>query len=186
MDLSACRRHACFPQRNLDNTKASLIAAWAAETHLSLLLMPHTYVSAHVHYVFSTKNRVHALPSAIQPDLWAYVGGIARANAAKALAVGGTDNHVHVLLGLPSIMSVATAVQRIKGASSRWLHEEHHLQCEWQEGYGAFTVGVSQLRNTVRYISSQPEHHQRLSFEDEFVAFLKKHEVPFDPKFVFG
>lgn len=148
--------------------------------------MPHTYVSAHIHYVFSTKNRVHGIPARIQPDLWAYIGGIARANAAKALAVGGTDNHVHVLLGLSSIVSIASAAQQIKGASSRWLHEEHGLDCQWQEGYGAFTVGVSQLPQTIQYISSQPEHHRKLSFEDEFVAFLTKHKIEYDPKFVFG
>jgi putative transposase len=148
--------------------------------------MPHTFVSAHIHYVFSTKNRLHAIPARVQPDLWAYIGGIARANAAKALAVGGTDNHAHVLLGLPSIVSIASAAQQIKGASSRWLHEEHGLDCQWQEGYGAFTVGVSQLPQTIQYISSQPEHHRKLSFEDEFVAFLTKHEIEYDPKFVFG
>lgn len=148
--------------------------------------MPHTYVSAHIHYVFSTKNRVHGIPPRVQPDLWAYIGGIARADAAKALAIGGTDDHVHVLLGLPSVLSIATAIQRIKGASSRWLHDEHHLDCEWQEGYGAFTVGASQIPATIQYITSQAEHHRRLSFEDEFVAFLKKHHIEYDPKFVFG
>ncbi|MGH9520958.1 MAG: IS200/IS605 family transposase [Terriglobales bacterium] len=148
--------------------------------------MSHTYVSTFVHCVFSTKNRVHGIPPAVQPDLWAYIGGIARANAAKAMAVGGTDNHVHVLLSVPSIMSVARAVQLIKGGSSKWLHDEHKLTCEWQEGYGAFTVGMSQVPRTIKYISSQPEHHHTLSFEDEFVAFLKKHDIAYDPKFVFG
>lgn len=148
--------------------------------------MPPTFVSAHIHYVFSTKNRVYAIPARVQSDLWAYIGGIARANAAKALAVGGTDNHAHVLLLLPSIVSIASAAQQIKGASSRWLHEEHRLDCEWQEGYGAFTVGVLQLPQTIQYICSQPEHHRKLSFEDEFVAFLTKHQISYDPKFVFG
>jgi hypothetical protein len=82
--------------------------------------------------------------------------------------------------------AIATAVQRIKDASSRWLHEEHGLDCEWQEGYGAFTVSASQLPRTIEYISSQPEHHRRLRFEDEFVALLKKHRIAYDPKFVFG
>jgi putative transposase len=151
-----------------------------------MTVMPHTYICAHVHYVFSTKNRAHLIPVRVQPDLWAYIGGIARADAAKALAVGGTENHVHVLLGMPSIIAIATAVQRIKDASSRWLHEEHGLDCEWQEGYGAFTVSASQLPRTIEYISSQPEHHRRLRFEDEFVALLKKHRIAYDPKFVFG
>ena len=153
---------------------------------LIIRVMPHTHISAHIHYVFSTKNRAHGIPPRLQPDLWAYIGGIARSDAAKALAVGGIDNHVHVLLSLPPIMSIATAMQHIKGASSRWLHQEHRLDCEWQEGYGAFTVGASQIAATIRYISSQPEHHQKMSFEDEFLTFLKKHEIAYDSKFVFG
>ena len=151
-----------------------------------MMVMPHTYICAHVHYVFSTKHRAHGIPPRLQPDLWAYIGGIARAEAAKALAVGGTDNHVHVLLGLPSILSIASAVQQIKGVSSRWLHQEHGLDCEWQEGYGAFTVSASQLPRTIEYITSQPEHHRRVSFEDEFVSLLLKHQIEYDPKFVFG
>ena len=148
--------------------------------------MPHTYVSAFIHYIFSTKNRRHSIPPRVQPDLWAYIGGIARANATKALAVGGTDNHAHVLLILPSIMSLSKVIQLIKGGSSKWLHDEHKLDFEWQEGYGAFTVSKSQLARTVLYINSQPEHHHKMSFEDEFIALLKRHEVAYDPKFVFG
>ena len=151
-----------------------------------MVVMPHTYICAHIHYVFSTKNRVHGIPPRVQPDLWAYIGGIARADAAKALAVGGSDNHAHVLLGLPSIMSIATAVERIKGASSRWLRQEHGVRCEWQEGYSAFTVSASQLPRTIQYINSQPEHHQRLSFEDEFLSLLRKHQIAYDAKLVFG
>ena len=148
--------------------------------------MSQTYVSVVIHCVFSTKNRVHELPHRILPDLWSYIGGVARANAMKALAVGGTDNHVHVLLTVPSIVSIAHAVQMIKGASSKWLHDEHHVGCSWQEGYGAFTVGASQIPATVKYIQGQPEHHQKMSFDEEFVAFLKKNGVDYDPRFVMG
>ena len=148
--------------------------------------MSHTYVSAAVHVVFSTKNRVHELPLKTVPDLWSYIGGIARANAMKAMAVGGTDNHVHALLTIPSIVSIAHAVQLIKGGSSKWLHDEHHVPCGWQEGYGAFTIGASQISPTIKYIQSQPEHHQKVSFEEEFLAFLKKNGVQYDPRYVLG
>jgi REP element-mobilizing transposase RayT len=104
----------------------------------------------------------------------------------KALAVGGTDNHVHALLTIPSIVSVAHAVQLIKGGSSKWLHDEHHVPCNWQEGYGAFTIGASQISPTIRYIQSQPEHHRKVSFEEEFLVFLRKHGIDYDPKFVLG
>jgi putative transposase len=148
--------------------------------------MSHTYVSDLVHCVFSTKNRRNLIPPEIQPDLWAFLGGIARKNGFKALIVGGTENHVHVLLSLPANMPLAKAMQLIKGSSSRWMNGTHTNDFEWQEGYGAFTVGISQQANTIAYIRSQPEHHRKRSFEDEFLAFLKKHNVEYDPRYVWG
>lgn len=151
-----------------------------------MCVVPDPYICAHIHYVFSTKNQAHGIPPGVQPELWAYIGGIARADAAKAIAVGGTDNHAHVLLAMPPILSIATAVQRIMDASSRWLHQENGLDFEWQEGYGAFTVSASQLPRTIQYINSQPEHHRRLSFENEFISLLRKHRIAYDPKCLFA
>ena len=148
--------------------------------------MSHTYISELVHCVFSTKNRRNLIPSEIQPELWAFLGGIARKNGFKALMVGGTENHVHVLLSLPATMPLAKAVQLIKGASSHWMTETHSRDFAWQEGYGAFTVGISQKNHTTAYIQSQAEHHRKRSFEDEFIAFLKKHDVEYDPRYVWG
>lgn len=148
--------------------------------------MPHTYISDLVHCVFSTKNRRNLIRPDTQADLWAFLGGIARKNGLKALIVGGTENHVHILLSLPATMALAKAVQLIKGASSRWMNESHTHHFEWQEGYGAFTVGISQKEHTIAYIQSQPEHHRKRSFEEEFIAFLKKHHVDYDPHYVWG
>jgi len=148
--------------------------------------MSHTYVSDLVHCVFSTKLRHNLITSEIQPDLWAFLGGIARKNAFKALTVGGTENHVHILLSLPATMPLAKALQLVKGASSRWMNEKHTPGFAWQEGYGAFSVGISQKNDTIAYIRSQAEHHRKRSFEDEFMAFLKKHDVEYDPKYMWG
>jgi putative transposase len=148
--------------------------------------MPHTYVSDLVHCVFSTKNRRNLIKPEIQPDLWAFLGGVANKNGFKALIVGGTQNHVHVLLSLPATMPLAKAMQLIKGASSHWMNEYHARNFAWQQGYGAFTVGISQKADTIAYIRSQPEHHRKRSFEDEFIAFLKKHNVDYDPRYVLG
>jgi len=148
--------------------------------------MSHTYVSDLVHCVFSTKARQNLIRAEFQPDLWAFLGGIARKNGFKALMVGGTENHVHVLLSLPASMPLAKAVQLLKGASSRWMNEKHAAGFAWQEGYGAFTVGISQKNHTIAYIRSQAKHHRKRSFEDEFLAFLKKHGVEYDPKYVWG
>jgi putative transposase len=148
--------------------------------------MSHTYISNLVHCVFSTKNRRDLIRPEIQSDLWAFLGGIARKNEFKAVIAGGTENHVHILLSLSAQMPLAKAMQLIKGASSRWMNEKHANGFAWQEGYGAFTVGISQTANTIAYIRSQPEHHRKRSFEEEFIAFLKKHDVEYDPRYVWG
>ena len=148
--------------------------------------MSHTYVSDLVHCVFSTKLRRNLIRPEIQPDLWAFLGGIARKNGFKALMVGGTENHVHILLSLPATMPLAKALQLVKGTSSRWVNERCGRGFAWQEGYGAFSVGISQKNDTIAYIRSQAEHHRTRSFEDEFVAFLKKHGIEYDPKHVWG
>ena len=83
-------------------------------------------------------------------------------------------------------MPLAKAVQRLKGSSSRWMNETHTKGFSWQEGYGAFTLGVSQKPHTIDYIKRQAEHHRKRSFEEEFLAFLKKHAIDYDPKYVWG
>jgi putative transposase len=146
----------------------------------------HTYVSELIHCVFSTKQRRNLITPDVQPLLWAFLGGIARRNGFKALIAGGTENHVHILLSLPATLPLAKAMQLIKGASSHWMNETHTRGFAWQEGYGAFTLGISQKSDTIAYIRSQAEHHRRCSFEEEFVAFLKKNGVEYDPTHVLG
>jgi putative transposase len=148
--------------------------------------MPHTYVSGLVHCVFSTKGRRPLIRDRVQSDLWSFMGGIARKNGFKALIVGGTEDHVHILLSLPAVIPLAKAVQLIKGASSRWMNESGNAGFAWQEGYGAFTVGVSQKAQTIAYIKRQAEHHRKRDFRAEFLAFLRKHEIDYDPKYVLG
>jgi REP element-mobilizing transposase RayT len=149
--------------------------------------MAHTYCCSLFHCVFSTKERRESIPPEVQPHLWAYMGGIAREHGMKALAVGGTVDHVHILLSLPSSVPVAKAMREIKSASSRWMHETCDLHnFEWQEGYGAFSIGCSQTEATLAYIARQQQHHQTRDFQAEFIAFLKKHHVEYDPRFVWG
>ena len=140
-----------------------------------------------MHCVFSTKERRNLIPADLQPQLWAYMGGIARQHGMKAIAVGGTENHTHLLLSLPAAMSVAKAVQMIKACSSKWLRESHSLHAfAWQESYGAFSVGVAQVEAATTYIHRQAEHHRKRDFEAEFLLFLKKSGLDYDPRFVWG
>ena len=149
--------------------------------------MSHSFISQLMHCVFSTKERRSMITPEIQPRLFQYMGGIARENKMKLLAAGGVDDHVHLLVSFPSTISVAKGLQLLKGGSSKWIHETFPEQrmFEWQEGYGAFSIGISDVERTTEYISHQPEHHQKMDFKTEFRAFLKKHEIEYDERFIF-
>jgi putative transposase len=136
--------------------------------------------------VFSTKDRRASITAQLRERLWPFLGGIARENGMKTLSIGGVDDHVHILLSLPATMPVAKAMQLIKGGSSKWVHETFPDQrlFAWQTKYGAFSVSVSQLDKIVKYIQNQPEHHQNLSFQEEFLALLKKHNIEYDERFL--
>lgn len=150
--------------------------------------MAHTYTNVLIHYIFSTKNREPIITAELQDRLWPYMGGIARENNMKALAIGGVKDHVHLLLSIPPTLSIAKAIQLIKGGSSKWVHDTfpNHKHFHWQEGYGAFSMGFSHIEDTIAYISRQKEHHQRKTFQEEYIAFLKKHEMEYDVQYVWG
>jgi len=149
--------------------------------------MSHTYCCSLYHCVFSTKERCRTILPEIQPRLWAYMGGIAREHQMKALGIGGTEDHVHILLSLPSPVSIAVAMREIKSASSHWMHETCAMdEFEWQEGYGAFSIGWAQVDATLAYIARQNEHHRKRDFQAEYIAFLKKHRIEYDPRYVWG
>jgi putative transposase len=150
--------------------------------------MGQSYTSSFYHVVFSTKERRKLIDADLRARLWPYLGGIARENHIKALAIGGVEDHVHLLLSLPSTMAIAKAVQLIKGGSSKWIHDEFPARREfaWQEGYGAFSVGVSQIEDTIRYIDNQAEHHRMKIYEEEFLSFLERHGIEYDLKYIWG
>jgi REP element-mobilizing transposase RayT len=145
-----------------------------------------SYVSSNFHCVFSTKERRPFITPKLREKLWPYLGGIARQNKLKAIEIGGVEDHVHILLTLPPTVSIAKAMQLLKGGSSKWIHEtfpEHRLFA-WQEEYGAFTVSASHTEKVVDYIRGQEEHHRKQSFKEEFVALLTKHGISFDEKYL--
>ena len=147
--------------------------------------MSHSYAQNHIHLVFSTKNREKFLPSDFLPRLWSYTAGICKNHDLLTFAVGGMEDHVHLLFRLPPTISLANAVTLIKSNSSKWIREKEKAFA-WQEGYGAFSVSSSNIAAVIKYIETQEEHHRKLGFEDEFISLLKKHGMPFDPKYVFG
>jgi putative transposase len=137
----------------------------------------HSFASCLIHCVWSTKNREPRLIPDLRERLWPYLGGIAKQNQMKTLAIGGGSDHVHILLSLPATLSIAKAMQLLKGNSSKWIRETFpKMRCfAWQEGYGAFSVGISSVDATVIYTNHQTEHHRKRSFLEEFMAMLQKH-----------
>lgn len=142
----------------------------------------HSFTNCLFHCVFSTKEREPLLTPRVRERLWPYLGGIAREHGMKALAIGGVADHVHMLLSLPATLSIAKAMQLLKGNSSKWLHETFPelRNSGWQEGYAAFSVGVSGVDETVAYIRAQEEHHRTRSYREETELFLRRHGLAFD------
>lgn len=150
--------------------------------------MSHSYSSNRIHLIFSTKNREKRISPVLQTKLWPYLAGIARNHGFEAIKIGGVEDHAHSLLLLPPTMPLAKAVQALKACSSKWLNDTNGAgkDFSWQEGYGAFSVSASQTDDVKRYIEGQAAHHARRSYEDEFLEFLKKYGLEYDPKHVLG
>ena len=147
--------------------------------------MSHTYVQNIMQIVFSTKERRKLIPRDMKDRLWSYMAGICKAEAIFVHAIGGMEDHVHLLLQIPSTMSIADAPRVIKTNSSLWMGREQP-KFAWQTGYSAFSVSKSKISTVVRYIREQERHHRKMTFEEEIFALLKKHEMKFDPKYVLG
>ena len=148
--------------------------------------MPQTLVSLYVHVIFSTKNRINMIRPEVEDRLFAYIGGIANNHGCRLLAAGGTANHVHRLISLGKLITLSELVGHIKRDSSSWIKTQEYgtQRFQWQDGYGAFSVGPTQIGSVKDYISHQKEHHHKDSFEDEFRYFLKRYSVVFDERFV--
>ncbi|MBZ5525921.1 MAG: IS200/IS605 family transposase [Acidobacteriia bacterium] len=139
--------------------------------------MSHSHLCCLMHIVFSTDQRRPLIRNEIKIRLHAYLGGIARENAMVALAVGGIEDHVHLLVSLNRTIAVAKAVQLLKAGSSKWINDSfpEYETFSWQEGYGAFSVSISQRDRTAAYIHNQVEHHKKFDFAEEFRRLLAAH-----------
>jgi REP element-mobilizing transposase RayT len=149
--------------------------------------MPQSFVSLHHHLVFSTKNRVPLISAEVQPRLFDYIGGILRAERSVLVAAGGMPDHVHLLVSLDKQLSISEALRIIKASSSRWVHDtlpDALSGFAWQAGYGAFAVSYSHLARVKAYLSRQAEHHRTVTFQEEFIAFLQRHGIGYDERYL--
>src|SRR5437868_6814778 len=149
--------------------------------------MPQSFACLHHHLVFSTKNRDPLMTREVQPRLFDYVGGILRSERCALVAAGGMPDHVHLLVSLDRRLSISEAIRIIKASSSRWEHETFPDSLSgfaWQAGYGAFAVSYSHLDRVKAYLSRQAEHHRRITFQEEFIAFLQRHGIEYDERYL--
>jgi putative transposase len=149
--------------------------------------MPQSLAKVWIHLIFSTKDRYPFLAGKpVRLDMHAYLATVLRNHECETLVVGGVEDHIHALFALSRNHSIADIVKEIKIALSRWVKEKSSTlsQFSWQRGYGAFSVSQSQLDEVTRYIEWQEEHHRRISFQDEYRAFLKKYRVEYDERYV--
>src|ERR1035438_4743020 len=146
--------------------------------------MPHSFASLLVHVIFSTKNRLPDLSPELTSRLFPYMGGIVRERRGVPLIINGPADHVHLLVSVPTTESIAELLRVVKTNSSRWVHEQFPVgkRFGWQSGYAAFTVSSSRSADVRDYIAAQQEHHRRVSFQEEFLAFLRKHGIPYDER----
>ena len=150
--------------------------------------MSQSLAQIYLHIIFSTKHRYPFIADSIRSELFAYIGDTIKRIEGVPYLINGTDDHIHILSTLPRTISLAKYIEEIKRNSSRWIKtKDANWQCEkfaWQNGYGAFSVSGSRKKAVMEYIANQQEHHRTITFQEEYVAFLKKYNVDYDEKYL--
>src|SRR6266851_1049443 len=139
--------------------------------------MPQSLSAILTHLIFSTKNREPFITPEIEPELHPYIASIFRAMKSPSLAIDGTADHIHILFSLSRIITVAKLVEEVKTESSKWIKTKGPAfrNFHWQKGYGAFSIGQSNVAALKGYIHGRKQHHRRVTFQDEYRKFLKRY-----------
>ncbi len=149
--------------------------------------MANTYTRLFTQFVFSVKGRENLIKESFRDELEKVMCGIINNHKCKAYAIYCNPDHTHILIGMHPVISPAKIMEQVKSGSSKWLNEKKYIpgKFSWQDGYGAFTYSKSQVDRVVKYIANQREHHKKLTFREEYLAFLKEFGVEFDGKYLF-
>ena len=149
--------------------------------------MANTFSQIYIQTVFAVEGRLSLIRPEFKEDLYKYITGIVRNQGQKLISINGMSDHMHILIGLTPAMALAKLVQEIKADSTNFINRKKWVggKFSWQEGYGAFSYGHSQLDTIIRYIRNQEQHHRRSSFKKEYLSLLKKFDIAFDDKYVF-
>jgi REP element-mobilizing transposase RayT len=148
--------------------------------------MSHTKSKILIHMVFATFERNPTIVGDFKPDLYAYMAGTVRGLGAFLHALGGVEDHCHLVFDLPPKLALADFANQLKSGTSRWARSNGHRQFSWQRGYGAFSVNQSSLERAVQYVESQEAHHRKQTFRDELAEFLRVHGMEADAEFIDG
>jgi len=150
-------------------------------------MKPGVFTQLLTHLVFAVKYRDRLLKSEIRDEVFSYISGIITNRKHKSLIINGVLDHVHILIGLNPDDKISDLVGTIKRSSSTFINQKRWFlgKFHWQDGYGAFSYGKSQLDSVYKYIANQEIHHKRRTFREEYVGFLKKFEIEYDEKYLF-
>ena len=148
--------------------------------------MANTFTQLYVHIVFSVRSRASLMKDDWRENLHQYITGIVQNKGHKMIAINSMPDHIHIFIGLKPDTALSELVRDIKANSSKWINEEKMKRGKfsWQEGYGAFSYSHSQIGEVISYIQHQRDHHRVKSFREEYVEFLKRFDVPYDPKYI--
>jgi len=146
--------------------------------------MATTFTNLLGHIIFSTKHRQPLIEAEWRDDLYAYMGGIIRNRGGILLAAGGMPDHIHLLLKWPAGSALSAIIRDVKAISSGWRNEAGEIDFGWQTGYGGFSVSESVVPDVTAYIHNQEQHHQKRTYQEEFLQFLEAHQIDYDPKYL--
>lgn len=149
--------------------------------------MSNTYNQIYIQLVFAVKYRDAVIAKSWRQELYQYVIGLIEHRGHKVYAIGGMSDHIHILVSLSPKQAISDLVQEVKRASSLWIKEKRLVRCRfaWQEGFGVFSYGKSQIDKVVKYIQNQEAHHTKHTFRDEYVSFLQLFGIEYDDKYIF-
>lgn len=149
--------------------------------------MANTYTQLYVHIVFAVKGRNNLISKQWEERLYQYVSGIIANKKQKLMVINGMPNHLHILIGLQPDCNASDLVRDVKANSSKWINDNKYVtgKFEWQSGFGAFSVGQSQIQALVNYILNQKEHHKKKTFKEEYIGLLNAYQIEFKTEYIF-
>jgi REP element-mobilizing transposase RayT len=148
--------------------------------------MGQSLVKNYIHIVFGTKKRIPLIYQPVQDELYSYIGGICKEMECHPIKIGGYTEHIHILCMLSKKIALMKLLEEVKSHSSKWMKTRSTAlkNFYWQNGYGAFSVNPSEVEKVIAYIENQKAHHKKKTFQDEYIAFLKKYRVEYDERYL--